>query len=147
MKKYISKGPDETKEIGFNLGRLLAPGDIVGLYGELGAGKTVMAKGIARAFGIAERDVVSASFTIVSEYPTDPPFIHIDLYRVDRQSELAELGLSEQVGDGRIAVIEWAEKADDEIPADTIKVRFRTVDNSTREIEIEGADEKDWNNL
>ena len=149
MMKYLSKGPDDTKEIGFRLGRLLQPGDVVGLYGELGTGKTIMVKGIARAFGIDEREIVSASFTIISGYDTTPPFVHIDLYRIEEaeEPELDELGLWEYMGGDSIAVIEWAEKAERWLPEDTIKVTFNPIGELTREITIEGIDEKDWNNL
>ena len=149
MMKYLSKGPDDTKEIGFRLGRLLQPGDVVGLYGELGTGKTVMVKGIARAFGIDEREIVSASFTIISGYDTTPPFVHIDLYRIEEaeEPELDELGLWEYMGGNSIAVIEWAEKAERWLPEDTIKVTFNPIGELTRDITIEGIDEKDWNNL
>jgi len=149
MMKYLSKGPDDTKEIGFRLGRLLQPGDVVGLYGELGTGKTIMVKGIARAFGIDEREIVSASFTIISGYDTTPPFVHIDLYRIEEaaEHELDELGLWEYMGGDCIAVIEWAEKAERCLPEDTIKVTFNPIGELTREITIEGINEKDWNNL
>lgn len=149
MMKYLSKGPDDTKEIGFRLGRFLQPGDVVGLYGELGTGKTIMVKGIARAFGIDEREIVSASFTIISGYDTTPPFVHIDLYRIEEaaEHELDELGLWEYMGGDSIAVIEWAEKAERCLPEDTIKVTFNPIGELTREITIEGIDEKDWNNL
>lgn len=142
MKKYISKGPDETKDIGLRLGRILRPGDVVGLYGELGTGKTVMVKGIARVFGIEERDIISASFTIISEYPATPPFTHIDLYRIGRDEDLAELGLWEHIGGDGISVIEWAERAREVLPDDMIRVRLRSVDKNTREITIEGIHEK-----
>jgi tRNA threonylcarbamoyladenosine biosynthesis protein TsaE len=147
MKKYISSGPDETKEIGARLGRLLEKGDVVALYGELGAGKTVMVKGIARACGIDERDVVSASFTIISEYNTVPPFVHADLYRIGKSEEFSELGLWEYIGGEGVTVIEWAEKADEGLPDSTIRVRLRLIDENTREIEIEGIDEECRHNL
>lgn len=149
MIKYLSKGPDDTKETGFRLGRLLQPGDVVGLYGELGTGKTIMVKGIARAFGIDEREIVSASFTIISGYDTTPPFVHIDLYRIEEAEglELDELGLWEYMGGDCVAVIEWAEKAERWLPEDSIKVIFNPIGELTREITIEGIDEKDWNNL
>lgn len=121
------------------MGRLLKPGDVVALYGELGAGKTVMTKGIAGAFGIEERDVVSASFTIVSEYNTVPPFVHVDLYRIAGRGEISELGLREHFGAG-VSVIEWAEKAEDELPDGVIRVRLKSADEDTREIEIDGID-------
>ncbi|MBE0425664.1 MAG: tRNA (adenosine(37)-N6)-threonylcarbamoyltransferase complex ATPase subunit type 1 TsaE [Nitrospirae bacterium] len=147
QRKYISKGPEETKDIGYRLGRLLNPGDIVGLYGELGAGKTTMVKGIARALGLDERDVVSASFTIITEYDTSPPFLHIDLYRVKSDEELDEIGLWDYLKTGNIAVIEWAEKAEKEITEELIKVKIKPVDENVREITLEGKYEKDRDNL
>ena len=79
-------------EIGFKLGKRLKRGDVVCLYGELGTGKTTMVKGIAKAFGISERDITSASFSIIVEYDLETPFYHIDLYRIGH-NEVASLGL------------------------------------------------------
>lgn len=147
MKTYISKGPDETKEIGFKLGSLLRPGDVVGLYGELGSGKTTLVKGIAKAFGIEDKDIVSASFTIITEYNTTPPFSHIDLYRIEKDTELDEVGFWDHIkGDG-ISVIEWAEKAEKSLPEEMIKIRLKFLSEEIREITIEGKDAKDWNSL
>jgi tRNA threonylcarbamoyladenosine biosynthesis protein TsaE len=145
--RYISKGPDETRDIGFRLGKLLRPGDVVGLYGELGTGKTTMVKGIASALGIDEREIVSASFTIIAEYDTIPRFSHIDLYRIEKDVEFAELGLWDQIGEDSISVIEWAEKAEGWLPEDMIKVRLKSVGENMREITIEGRDEKSRDNL
>lgn len=147
MKKYISSGPDETERIGFRLGKCLKPGDVVGLYGELGSGKTTMVKGIASAFGIRDKDVASASFTIISEYSSVPAFTHIDLYRIEREEEIDEIGLWEHLGGQEIAVIEWAEKAESGLPRDAIKVRLKSLDNNVRDITIEGIDEKSRDNL
>ena len=145
--KYISKGPDETKDIGFRLGKLLRPGDVVGLYGELGTGKTIMVKGIASALGIDEKEIVSASFIIIAEYDTIPTFSHIDLYRLEKDAEISELGLWDQIGGDSISVIEWAEKAERVLPEDMIKVRLKSVGENMREITIEGRDEKSRDNL
>jgi len=147
MKKYISRGPDETRGIGLGLGRLLRPGDVVGLYGELGSGKTTMVKGIANALGIEERDIVSASFTIITGYDTTPPFSHVDLYRIEKDSELDDIGLWDQIkGDG-ISVIEWAEKAERGLPDDMVRVSIKYAGENVREITIEGRGEKDRDNL
>lgn len=147
MKKHISNSPDETKHLGFKLGNLLKPGDVVGLYGELGAGKTTMVKGIASAISIDEREILSASFMIISEYNTTPPFTHIDLYRIENDAELAELGLWEHIGGDNISVIEWAEKAGMELPDELIKVTLESISENMREITIEGTDEKNRDNL
>jgi len=147
MKQYSTKGPDETFKIGYRLGQCLKPGDVVGLYGELGSGKTVLVKGIARAFGINERDITSASFTIITQYQTSPSFIHIDLYRIEKTDELTEIGLYEQIGGDRIAVIEWAEKAEGWLPEDMIAVYVQYTGKNDREITIEGLDEKNRDNI
>ena len=74
-----SKNEGETISLGQRMGQKLKPGDVVCLYGELGTGKTTITKGIASSFGIHERDITSASFTIIAEYEGDIPFYHIDL--------------------------------------------------------------------
>ncbi|RJR16104.1 MAG: tRNA (adenosine(37)-N6)-threonylcarbamoyltransferase complex ATPase subunit type 1 TsaE [Nitrospiraceae bacterium] len=132
-----SKSDSETKEIGYRLGQQLKRGHVVCLYGELGAGKTTMVKGIASAFGINERDITSASFTIIAEYNVSIPFYHIDLYRIT-PDEITELGLQEYLGGDGIAVIEWAERAEGEIPEQSIRVYLRHNEDNTREIEIKG---------
>ncbi len=147
MKKYISNGADETTKIGFSIGRLLRPGDVVGLYGELGAGKTTIIKGIAGALGIDAREITSASFTMISEYDTTPPFSHIDLYRIENENELSELGLWEYIGGDSISAIEWAEKAATMLPEEMIRVTLVYTGENTREITIEGIDEKNRDNL
>jgi len=143
----ISNSPDDTKAIGYRLGKNLKAGSVVGLYGELGSGKTTVVKGIAHAFGIHERDIMSASFTIIAEYDTVPRFNHIDLYRIEKESELDELGLWEYIGTDTVSVIEWAEKVEHALPDDTITVRIKSTGENMREITIEGDDEEHWNNL
>ena len=137
--KFRSENDAGTREIGRKLGKTLKPGDVVCLYGELGAGKTTMVKGIASALGIEERDITSASFTIIAEYDTEVPFYHIDLYRV-APGEMAELGLHEYLGSNGIAVIEWAERAEGDVPDTSIKVNISYTEENSREIEIEGIE-------
>lgn len=134
--RFRSKSETETKEIGYALGRALKPGDVVCLYGELGSGKTTMVKGIASALGIDERDITSASFIIIAEYKGAMPFYHIDLYRIEPK-RVAELGLYEYLLSDGVSVIEWAEKAEGEIPDKCIKVRLNYAGEDSREIEIE----------
>lgn len=146
--KIITKSPSETEGIGFRLGRFLKMqrDATVCLYGDLGAGKTTLVKGIASAFGIPERDIGSASFVIVAEYETTPPFYHIDLYRIEQEEEIDNLGIWEYIGLGGITVIEWAERLP-ELPEDAIKVKINYVDDNKREIILEGINEESWNNL
>lgn len=137
--RFQSKSEAETKALGRILGKRLRSGDVVSLYGELGSGKTIMVKGIASVFGIDERDITSASFTIIAEYKGTMPFYHIDLYRV-KSEEVHDIGLQEYLGKDGMSVIEWAERAEDEIPEDSIKVRLSYAGDTSREIEIEGIE-------
>lgn len=137
--RLISSSEEETKEIGYRLGKRLKPGDIVCLYGEVGAGKTTMIKGIASAIGIDERDITSPSFTIIAEHYARIPLYHIDLYRLS-YNEVCELGLYEYMNGDGITVIEWAERAEEEIPAERINVRINYKDESMRVIDIEGVE-------
>lgn len=136
--RYLSRSEEETKEIGYRLGREIGQGDVVCLYGELGSGKTTMVKGVARALGISERDVTSASFSIIVEYDGVIPFYHVDLYRIGKD-EVSSLGLYEYMNGKGITVIEWAERAEREIPDDRITVRISSTGERTREIIIEGV--------
>lgn len=138
-----SSGPEETAAIGFRLGSMLRPGDIVGLYGDLGAGKTTLVKGIASALGVDSRDVTSASYTIIAEYPVDPPFVHADLYRLGGSDDVENTGLWDYIGKDSISVIEWAEKLGEAPPCKLIRVCLEDKGNDMREITIEGMDEKD----
>jgi tRNA threonylcarbamoyladenosine biosynthesis protein TsaE len=127
----------ETRKIGSRIGGRIGPGSVVCLYGELGAGKTTMVKGIASAFGIDEGEITSASFIIVAEHEGRLPFYHIDLYRLQK-GDTDELGLHEYMGSEGVTVIEWAERLGDDLPEDAIKVKISFHGESGREIDIEG---------
>jgi len=137
--RLVSNSEGETKGVGQRLGQRLRPGDVVCLYGELGAGKTTMIKGIATALGIDEREISSASFVIIAEHGGRLPIYHIDLYRVSAR-EVHDLGLYEYMNKGGVTVIEWAEKAEQELPEETIKVRITHREEGSRLIEIEGVE-------
>ncbi len=143
--RVLSSSPEETARAGFRLGRLLRAGQTVCLYGELGAGKTTLVKGIGAALGVPERDIHSASFTIVADYGTEPPLYHIDLYRIERPEDLDDVGLYDYVGGDGIAVVEWAERM--EAPEECIRVSIKFLADETREIIIEGIDEEGWNTV
>jgi tRNA threonylcarbamoyladenosine biosynthesis protein TsaE len=145
--KLLSRSPAETEIIGFRLGRLLRAGMLVKLYGELGAGKTTMVKGIARAFGIEKDDVISPSFTIITEYISSPRFFHLDLYRIAGSRDLESTGIWDCIGKDSVTVVEWPEHAEDELQKDALSVRISHKDLDEREIAIEDIDEEDWHNL
>ncbi len=148
--RLLSKSPEETLEIGIKIGRTLKEGDTIALFGELGSGKTILVKGIASHFSVPEKDITSASFTIISEHKATIkdknqtiPFYHIDLYRLEN-SDIDFLGLEEYIGRG-ICVIEWAERLG-KIHEDFIRVNLTIIDAEKREIIIEGINEEDWYN-
>jgi tRNA threonylcarbamoyladenosine biosynthesis protein TsaE len=112
---------DGTQGLGRALGALLEPGDVVALRGELGAGKTVLAQGIAAALGF-DGYASSPSFVIVNEYRGRIDMRHVDLYRIADESEIDDLGYRELFfGDG-VAVVEWADRGERFLPADRVDV-------------------------
>ncbi len=114
---FESRSVESTLSLGRRLAEQLAAGDCVALRGQLGAGKTVLARGIVEGLGIPDSRVVSSpTFVLVHEYPCRVPVYHLDLYRLTApDAELNELGLSEMLEDG-VALIEWADKADKALP-------------------------------
>ena len=111
-REFTTTSPEETIALGRELAGLLVPPKLVLLRGDLGAGKTTLVKGIARAFQAAsEEDVTSPTFTLVHEYRgPQVTLYHIDLYRVDTQRELETLGLDDLVSEKSVLLMEWGEK-------------------------------------
>ena len=111
----------ETHALGQRLGAILRAGDVVVLDGELGVGKTVLAKGIAVALGITE-PVVSPTFTVVREYDAPTPLVHVDVYRLDHVQELHDLGFDDLVGEEAVTVVEWGDRVSTALPGDRLRV-------------------------
>ncbi|MHB8882663.1 MAG: tRNA (adenosine(37)-N6)-threonylcarbamoyltransferase complex ATPase subunit type 1 TsaE [Thermodesulfovibrionales bacterium] len=145
--RVTSSSPCETEEIGRRLGRLLKAGDIVCLFGDLGTGKTTMVKGIASSFGLSSRDVTSASFTVIAGYPGNPPFYHIDLYRIESSDDLESTGIWDIIGGESVSVIEWAERLGDEKIGQPVRVYFEEPAEDVRVITIEGINEETWSDM
>ncbi|WKV09815.1 tRNA (adenosine(37)-N6)-threonylcarbamoyltransferase complex ATPase subunit type 1 TsaE [Thermoanaerobacterium sp. CMT5567-10] len=139
---FKTKSPIETEKIGFKLGNLLKRGSIVLISGELGVGKTVLTKGIAKGMGIDDY-VTSPTFMIVNEHLGDIPLYHFDVYRIEDYTELYDIGYEEYFyGDG-VCVIEWPEKIKPLIPKENIFIRMNMGDTfDERTIEIESHGEK-----
>jgi tRNA threonylcarbamoyladenosine biosynthesis protein TsaE len=132
--EIVTTGEDETAAAGERLGRTLAAGAVVLLYGELGAGKTAFVRGLAQGLGADPADVSSPTFTLVQEYHGRPTLFHVDLYRLEER-EVDDLGLEELVlGDGVVA-IEWAERWRGR-PDDVIEVRIEDAGDEKRRISI-----------
>ncbi len=131
---FTTRSEEET----FHLARELASGfkgkEIVLMTGELGAGKTVFAKGVAAGAGVTNTDRVSSpSFTLVNIYEGKHRVFHIDLYRLEREAEIFDLGWEDFLGEG-IVLVEWAEKLS--LPVDGIRVRIEVLGEDERRITI-----------
>ena len=126
---------NETVFEGIKLGRTLKPGDVVALYGELGAGKTAFTRGVAAGLGIG-MNVSSPTFTIVNEYPGDISLFHFDMYRLESENELFDIGWDDYNDRGGVCVVEWSEKVPGAFTSDTIIVNIKNLGDSLRRITI-----------
>lgn len=138
--EYLSHSPEETEHIGEMLGRRLRPGTVVAYRGGLGMGKTAFTRGLARGLGCAGR-VTSPTFTIVNEYDGATPLFHFDMYRLGSSDELFNIGWEDYLTRGGVCAVEWSERVDDAMPADTLWVDIaRGTDESDRIITITGGE-------
>ena len=137
---YTSHSPSETEELGAKTVSRMNKKKLIGMHGDLGAGKTVFIKGIAKALGYTG-DVTSPTFALVNEYLVNrkPVLIHFDLYRTDSDG-LEDLGWYDYLGSDCIVVAEWAENAPDEF-ADAVNVTITGSGDDVRSIEITGLEE------
>jgi tRNA threonylcarbamoyladenosine biosynthesis protein TsaE len=136
--RVVTRSTDETLALAGSVGELLRAGDVVSLAGDFGAGKTVFARGVARALGVSD-PVVSPSFTIVREYEGRVPVVHVDIYRIERFQELHDIGFEEVVRDDAVTLVEWGDVIDGLLPSDRLEVRLAAGSaDDERVIEIEG---------
>lgn len=158
MKKYLTNNSLETRSLGEKLAESLKKGDVLLLYGDLGAGKTTFVQGLAKGFNIADR-ILSPTFVLIRQYkiPYPSPLLkregderkssrqartinlyHIDLYRIETHTEIESLGLEEVFRqDGSIAVIEWADRLSDFKQKKGYKIWFNYIGKDKREIIIQ----------
>jgi tRNA threonylcarbamoyladenosine biosynthesis protein TsaE len=140
MKKtIISSSSDETFSFASELGKNIQKKTIVALYGTLGAGKTIFAKGLAAGLGIVD-EITSPTFSLLEVYEGNTAFYHFDLYRIDDPNEFLNLSFEEYwEGDG-VSVIEWAEIAENILPKKRINVWIEYIDENSRRITVEYPD-------
>ncbi|HHT63124.1 MAG: tRNA (adenosine(37)-N6)-threonylcarbamoyltransferase complex ATPase subunit type 1 TsaE [Bacillota bacterium] len=131
-----TKEPEETFALGERLAAFLYPGTVVALTGELGAGKTLFAQGVAKGLGVKEH-VTSPTFTIINEYQGHLPFYHIDAYRLEGTGEIDELGLEEYFNSSGVVLIEWPERIQDYLPSSFLRIHLdKEWDESGQEIRV-----------
>ena len=124
-----------TRAIGAALAELLGPGDVVGLAGDLGAGKTRLVQGAADALG-ADGPVLSPTFMLVREYDGDPPIHHVDAYRLSGPQELEDLGLEDVLSADAVVFVEWADRVAAALPESWLELVLHIRDDDDREIEV-----------
>jgi tRNA threonylcarbamoyl adenosine modification protein YjeE len=124
-----------TARLGAGIAGDLKPGDAVALWGDLGAGKTTLARAILRALGVTD-DVPSPTFTLVQNYETSPRIAHFDLYRLKSAREMEELGFADALADGAV-LVEWPERAPEALPPEALHVRLKQ-ENGARSARLTG---------
>lgn len=135
--KQISKSPDETIKIAECLAKKLKKGNFISLNGELGAGKTIFTKGVAKGLGVKFYNYVnSPTFVIVKEYKGRLPLYHFDVYRIDSPDELINVGFERYFYDKGVTVCEWADKIKSILPNERIEVSIKNLGKQKRLISI-----------
>ena len=136
---YLTHNEIETEALGETLARRLGPGDVVACRGDLGAGKTAFTRGLARGLGCTGR-VTSPTFTVVNEYEGRLPLFHFDLYRLEGEDALYDVGWEDYLDRGGVCAVEWSERAEAALPRETVWVSIRRCAESGdwRRITIEG---------
>jgi tRNA threonylcarbamoyladenosine biosynthesis protein TsaE len=139
---FFSHGPAQTRRFGRHMGAITEAGDVLLLHGDLGAGKTHFAQGIAEGLGVQET-VRSPTFTLINEYQEGRlPFYHMDLYRLEGDSDIATVGLDEYSSSDGVVVVEWPEKGERWLPEDVLHVTLSYVDDQRRTIYLEAGGEQ-----
>jgi len=131
---------EETLDLGARLGGQLSPGVVIALVGTLGSGKTHFVKGIARGNGTpADVVVTSPTFVLVNEYPGRRRLYHVDVYRLHGSADLEAIGFDEMVQSGGAVLVEWADRVEECIPADHLRVEIEITGETDRRFTFRGA--------
>ena len=136
--RFTAGRASETQDLATRLARVARPGDVVALYGDLGAGKTCFVQGFAAGLGVSG-PVTSPTFIMIAEHAGRLPLYHVDLYRTERLDEIRALGLEELFDGDGVTVVEWAEKAEPLLPERALRVRILGVGDEPRTIEVTGV--------
>jgi tRNA threonylcarbamoyladenosine biosynthesis protein TsaE len=133
---------EATAAFGHRLGSLLWPGAVVALVGELGAGKTHLARAVAEGLGVADgRVVTSPTFVLVQEYQGRLPIFHFDAYRLHSEAEFAELGADEYFQAGGVCLVEWADRVSGGLPPEHLSVTLEVIAETARRAIVEARGE------
>ena len=132
--EVTSRGPEETLAIGETLGQLLRGGEVLSLVGELGAGKTLFVKGLARGLGIDPRRVTSPTFVLHQIYEGRLPLHHLDLYRLQSAAEFDDLGIADHLGTEAVLAVEWGDRLGPVLPPERLTIHLEPQGEEGRRI-------------
>lgn len=133
IRTMISHSPEDTVDIASRIAGYLEPGDFIGLVGDLGAGKTMFVKGLARGMGVEEYKYVnSPSFVVLKEYHGKKILYHFDVYRLDEKGFCETLDYERYFYDSGVTVVEWADKIRDILPEEYLEIRIDPVGQAER---------------
>jgi len=136
--QIISKSPEQTQQIGKQLGQLAKPGDVMLFTGDLGAGKTCLTQGIAWGLDIDEF-AASPSFTIMREHYGRLPLYHVDFYRLDSIEDIYDLGIDDYLFGKGLCAIEWAEKGMELMPEERLLIEIEYVSENERRLDLKAS--------
>lgn len=143
MLVVTSNSPENTMEIGQALGKILLPGDLLNLNGNLGAGKTLFVKGVGEALGIAPDVVTSPTFSIINEYEGEKtPLYHFDLYRLEDDLDLEQVGYLDYFYGAGITVVEWGNLFRYHLPDERLDITLKSISQEGREISLQGQGQR-----
>jgi tRNA threonylcarbamoyladenosine biosynthesis protein TsaE len=134
--RFISSSVEDTERLGRVIGRALRGGEVIGLYGDLGTGKTTLVRGIAAGLRAAPRLVSSPTFVLIHEYRGRLLLAHADLYRLASPDDVAQTGLSDYLDGTTVTVVEWADHAGAELPNDRLEIRITHRGRETRVLHL-----------
>ena len=141
--KFISHSVNDTLRIGRQIAKQLKPSDIIVLFGDLGSGKTVLTKGIARGLGISVSNIISPSFVLLRQYTKGKlPLFHFDLYRLAKPKDIAGLGFEEYFYGQGVTVIEWAERLTCLMPKEYLKVELLFKNDTQRKLKFSASGDR-----
>ena len=137
-KTMICRTAEDMESLGRRIGSRCVPGSVISLRGSLGAGKTVLAKGVARDLGIQEA-IVSPTFTLVQEYDGRIPMYHMDLYRITSEEDFQMIGGEDMLYSDGVCLIEWSEIINSMLPTGTLFVQITVNDDQSRTVTLKGG--------
>ncbi len=137
-KTIICSTASDMESLGRRIGEKCVPGSVVSLRGSLGAGKTVLAKGVARDLGIEEA-IVSPTFTLVQEYEGRIPMYHMDLYRITSEEDFQMIGGEDMLYSDGVCLIEWSEVINDMLPKGTLFIEIEVNQDQSRTVTLKGG--------